>query len=290
MTLVGKIFTVLIFVMSCVFMSFAVAVYVTHKNWKQVVDNPSDKVSAQNPLGLTYRLADEQKKRKELQDQNIELEKKWNLERLARNQALAALQTQLIAAQEDLAKQIAAVNDLQQRQREGIVTIETNSNNTARLTAEVEKLRAAIRKAEQERDEQFKKVVALTDEVQQRVGDLARLREREVQLAGQLAQWEKVRVIMNLPPPEQILANPTSNPPPVRGEIVAVSPEGRLVEISIGADDGLKEGHMLEVYRGGTYLGKLVVRRTRPDRAVGEMLPNKLGDVRKGDKVTANKA
>lgn len=290
MTLVGKIFTVLIFVMSCVFMSFAVAVYVTHKNWKQVVDNPSATVSAQNPLGLTFRLADEQKKRKELQDQNIELEKKWNLERLARNQALAALQTQLIAAQEDLAKQIAALNDLREDQRRGIVTIETNSNNTAQLTAEVEKLRAAIRKAEQERDEQFKKVVALTDEVQQRVGDLARLREREVQLAQQLAQWEKVRVIMNLPPPEQILANPTSNPPPVRGEIVAVSPEGRLVEISIGADDGLKEGHMLEVYRGGTYLGKLVVRRTRPDRAVGEMLPNKLGDVRKGDKVTANKS
>ena len=34
MNLIGKIFVVLIFVMSLVFMSFAVAVYGTHQNWK----------------------------------------------------------------------------------------------------------------------------------------------------------------------------------------------------------------------------------------------------------------
>ena len=39
MNLVGKIFTVLIFVFSLVFMSFAVAVYATHKNWRAVVQN-----------------------------------------------------------------------------------------------------------------------------------------------------------------------------------------------------------------------------------------------------------
>ena len=32
MTLLGKIFTVLIFMMSLVFMAFAVQVYMTHKN------------------------------------------------------------------------------------------------------------------------------------------------------------------------------------------------------------------------------------------------------------------
>ena len=40
MTLVGKIFTVLIFVMSIVFMSFAVMTFATHKNWKEYVTNP----------------------------------------------------------------------------------------------------------------------------------------------------------------------------------------------------------------------------------------------------------
>ena len=36
MNLVGKIFIVLILVMSLVFMSFAVVVYATHHNWKEV--------------------------------------------------------------------------------------------------------------------------------------------------------------------------------------------------------------------------------------------------------------
>ena len=37
MNLVGKIFIVLIFVMSLVFMAFSMAVYATHRNWREVV-------------------------------------------------------------------------------------------------------------------------------------------------------------------------------------------------------------------------------------------------------------
>ena len=37
MNLVGKIFTVLIFVMSIFFMTMALMVYATHKNWRDVV-------------------------------------------------------------------------------------------------------------------------------------------------------------------------------------------------------------------------------------------------------------
>ena len=37
MNLVGKIFVVFIFVMSLVFMAFAMAVYTTQQNWREVV-------------------------------------------------------------------------------------------------------------------------------------------------------------------------------------------------------------------------------------------------------------
>ncbi len=49
MNLVGKIFTVLILVMSVVFASCVVAVYATHKNWMAVVDNPT--ATPQTPWG-----------------------------------------------------------------------------------------------------------------------------------------------------------------------------------------------------------------------------------------------
>ena len=58
MNLVGKIFVVLIAVMCLVFMSFAMAVYATHKNWKDVVENPDN--------GLNKQLKDQDARNKEL--------------------------------------------------------------------------------------------------------------------------------------------------------------------------------------------------------------------------------
>ena len=59
-----------------------------------------------------------------------------------------------------------------------------------------------------------------------------------------------------------------------------------LVEISLGADDGLKIGHLMEVRRGPTYLGEGVVRKTGPDRAVLQMKTRKRLNIQKGDTVT----
>ena len=50
MNLVGKIFVVLILVMSVVFMAFAMAVYATHRNWREVVVN--EQAAPDKPLGL----------------------------------------------------------------------------------------------------------------------------------------------------------------------------------------------------------------------------------------------
>ena len=60
-----------------------------------------------------------------------------------------------------------------------------------------------------------------------------------------------------------------------------------LVEISIGADDGLKVGHALDVYRGNQYLGRIVIKKTSPDRAVGQIIKElQRGQIKRGDRVT----
>jgi len=76
-------------------------------------------------------------------------------------------------------------------------------------------------------------------------------------------------------------------PPKVDGEVLAVFENKGLVEISIGADDGLKKGHVLQVYRGAVYLGQIIIREIEPDRAVGE-IDKKMqrGRIRGGDNVT----
>lgn len=58
---------------------------------------------------------------------------------------------------------------------------------------------------------------------------------------------------------------------PARGVVLAVSPQ-RLVEISLGSDEGIQPGDRLEIFRASSYLTQIVIRRTRPERAVGEIL------------------
>ncbi|MEM8912913.1 MAG: hypothetical protein AAGC97_14190, partial [Planctomycetota bacterium] len=60
----------------------------------------------------------------------------------------------------------------------------------------------------------------------------------------------------------------------------------KLVEVSIGYDDGLRQGHLLEVTRGGRYVTRLRVRNTNPDRAVAEILNDySEGAIQEGDRV-----
>jgi hypothetical protein len=46
MNIIGKIFVFAVFVMSLVFMSFAVAVYSTHTNWQAEIQRTADQVQA----------------------------------------------------------------------------------------------------------------------------------------------------------------------------------------------------------------------------------------------------
>ena len=73
--------------------------------------------------------------------------------------------------------------------------------------------------------------------------------------------------------------------PTVDGVVTAVGAKD-LLEISIGSDDGLRKGHTLEVYRANSYLGRVIVRETWPDRAVVQIIPEyRKGMIKKGDRV-----
>ena len=52
MNLIGKIFVVMITVMSLVFMAFSVMVYATHKNWMATINRSQQEVKPGEPLGL----------------------------------------------------------------------------------------------------------------------------------------------------------------------------------------------------------------------------------------------
>ena len=112
MTLLGKVFTVLIFFMSVLFMGFAIMVYATHLNWKMVVDNPTP--SAEHPeLGLKQQVEQLSQVNKGLREEIERAASSLAVEQAARRFALAALQQQKSSAENERDQAAKQLGDLQ---------------------------------------------------------------------------------------------------------------------------------------------------------------------------------
>lgn len=288
MTLLGKIFTVLIFIMSVVFMSFTVMVYATHTNWKKVAINPKagDPNHDENyPPGLVHA-------KKQLEDANVALAAEMQAvlndlekERAARAMAIQHLESINLARGEELASatkdrdaEIAKNSQLQ----EALRSSQTERNAKA---AEAKQLRIDIQTAEADRDVQFREVVALTDKLFQNEGARTRLEERSEQLALQVVDMKRVMDQMGI-----TVHTPIHNipPKPLDGYVTDVSTTtGGTVEISLGSDDGLRVGHELVVFRNNSYLARIIIRKVDTNFAVAEVIKEfAKGAIRKGDNVT----
>lgn len=279
MNLLGKIFTVLIFIMSLVFMAFAVSVYATHTNWKEKVTNTDTAGGKQ--LGLKQQLDQQKELNRQLQAQIDQHKTALAKEKAARANALAALESKLVQLQTQLTQKDDELAKLEAAHQALVDTNNQTQNTLTALTDEVKTLRDEIRTAHQDRDEQFAQVVSLTDQVNQARGELARLTERHNDLVAQSASLERVLEKNGL-----TAETPVSHIPPRLTGVVQEASDNDLIQISLGSDDGLKKGHQLEVTRGVQYVGRLEVISTEPDVAVARILkPYQKGPIRRGDSV-----
>jgi hypothetical protein len=168
-----------------------------------------------------------------------------------------------------------------------VAAMNATQKNATDYRQELEKLRGEILHAQQDRDAHFKEVVRLTDELNQAVNDKELLRKRMKDIANDLARArEALRYF-------KIDENNFKGEPPagVNGR-VTVALEHGLIEISLGSDMGIRKGHHLEIYRvaGGqrTYVGRVEVLQTSPDKSVCKVDPNfQNSNVMVGDRVAS---
>lgn len=269
MNFVGKIFVVLIFALTLVLMSFSVAVYGTHRNWKAEADKQRGFV--QNAEQLL----------RQAQEQRDALDKELRTEIDSREQALAKLETQRVQLDTQRQELVKERDALLVKDKQAVAALDAAQQNLARLTKEVETLRTEIRDTQSDRDETFDRVVALTDQIHQEQGENERLGERNIQLAEQLASAD---LVLNRHGLHRDL--PVDGIPPLlKGKVLAIDRDD-MVEVSLGTDDGLRVGHTLEVFRGSKYLGRLQVMAASTDRAVAKVIPGfKKGIIQKDDDV-----
>ena len=275
MTLLGKIFTVLIFLISTMFLAMSLMVFATHRNWKEAV------VGAD---GLQAQLALVQARETNLQNDLQEARDELNAERAARRQALAALQSKLIDLQQQVNVKESQLGTATAENSQLVKELETAQALLADVQAEVQKLRNDLVVAVQDRDLQFSTVVSLNDQKHNAEGEARRLQERNNQLALDVADQRQALDSAGIDP-----AKGFDDQPPRGLEAKVDRVLNNLVEITIGSDDGLRKGHQLDVVRGQNYLGRITIEKVEPNRAVGQIDPNfKRGNIQEGDRVTTN--
>jgi hypothetical protein len=287
MTLLGKVFTVLILVMSVLFLGFAISVYATHVNWRKVVSNPSP--AAGEKPGMEQQLKIQQDVNAQLLAEKQDLLAAIALEQSARRFALAGLETKLKARSDELAnvqQLLATLTNTEGVTAGALVAAQTELTN---VMNEVKTLRDTVREAQKDVDAQFAIVVKTTDELNQMKRVKMDLEARQGPLVEAVAAMKdalgKMGVGVDVEKDGTVRTDVDRIPPKVDGIVINVGDKD-LIEISIGEDDGILIGHQLDVYRDDAYLGKVKIVKTSPDRAVAEIIPEfKRGAIRKGDRV-----
>lgn len=281
MNILGKIFIFAVFVMSLVFMSFAIAIYSSHVNWKDEVERRADQVQPGKPLGLKYQLEAAKQDRDRLEAEKTKLQAQITASEAKRDQALAKLEYALAEKHTELDGLKTDREKLEAERQAAIAEMTKAREEIEKATTVVDGLRATIRGQQEKVDEQINRSVALSAELHEKESLLAIVNERKAQVEKQLANARLLLKQSGL----AVDSLPKDQVPTIDGVVMAVADDA--VEVSIGGDDGLQTGHVLELYRDATYVGRAVVKAVRPDRAVAVLVKDYVREpVQRGDRVT----
>jgi predicted nucleic acid-binding Zn-ribbon protein len=276
MTLLGKIFTLLLFGLSVAFFVASVAVNASHKDLRTQV---ADFQTRQKQLETTI---DELKKASEINKTQLAQEQ------VARRVSLAALQTQLETERDKNQQANTQLNDLNSKNTQATQSLAQTLAELKRITSENDILKQEIDKIITDRNAQRRTVIRLTDELNGLASKRTDLQSEVESLRDQSTRFQAMAETRAAALAAAGITDPDDVPPSdLKGVVLAVGAD-QSVEVSIGRDDGIREGHNLDVYRNGSYLGRIQIRTVADDKAVGKIIPAfRKGFIQAGDKVSA---
>lgn len=287
MHFVGKILVVLQLVLSVLFLAFAATVYNTHMSWRDAYTKQkqtADKAAADK----NNTLADLDRAKNEFEAQKKVLEQRAE-QAEANNKGLQAQLAQVTKTRDENAIALKAAGEL---------TVIAQEEAMARRD-EADVLRVLNHTQAGKLNENLETITKLEDEVHNKELSLGTAVAKNKVLLGQNSTLRQALEAAGITADVTELAARSSPPPRVDGKILDSRPPRRqgaseLVEISLGSDDGLQKGHEMSIYRAGgvggqqpKFLGKIVIVKTEPDKAVGQVIESsRNGVIQKGDNVT----
>jgi chromosome segregation ATPase len=188
--LTGKFFTVVVFMLSLAFMTLAVMVYATHRNWQTVVSN--DKPTLDQPLGLKQQLQELQDRNTALQEELERTRQEIKMELEARIDLLAKLEREYVELRQDRQKREGEKDALTSDLRKAVEALQAAEDESVALDKDASALRGDVETAQQKRRTLEKQVLRLTDEGQQLRNEIRILRDRQATLSADLAKARKL--------------------------------------------------------------------------------------------------
>lgn len=271
MTLVGKILTFLIFIMSLVFMTFTLATYASHRNWRDEASSLQGKYDSA---------------RSEWENTNLQLEEltlKLERERASRRESLATKESRIQLLTAKLNEETTKYGSMIAEHRKLIETTNMAQADMDRMKTELSKVRTHLQNTLSDRNSQLLTATETRDSLQETVGKLEmaerNINELQDSLSEEILKGDQIATGIG----GGKIAGRTALD--LDGQVTVVRED--LVVVSLGSDEGLNTGDTLEVWRSsGAYIGRLVVVETRTDTAVARIVPEFLqGRIRQGDNV-----
>jgi hypothetical protein len=285
MSFVGKILVVVQLVLSVLFMALAGAVFSVHTNWKGKYETQAKTL---------------QEAQKDVSNMRSELDSVKQASQKTVDDSKAQV-GQLSEQIQTLTNELTALkkknNEDQQELQTQVALAETKAREAIFRATEADEQRAANRALQTSLDEFAAKSRLSDDEKFSLKLEYDNLKEQYNTGLVDLAYLKKIVKRHGLETDPKIAEKLADPPPPVDGLVKEVkldrSNSPKYIEITVGSDDGLLVGHVLDVMRTGVdgkdsqYLGKVRVIDIRPNGAVCEvMVKSKNGIIEVGDNVT----
>jgi len=278
MNLIGKILVGVIFVMSIVVMTLGIVLYQTQSNWKE----KAKKLEADKSQFQT------QNTKLETDIKNLKDEYERLVDELQNDKdKLIAKNQELTDENKTLAGDSIALN---QSIDSKTALVASTQKNMSDMRGELLETRKKLETAQTELNEVFVAMVDKTNTARAFALELATLKSTYDDLKTELADASDLLTRLgygDLAPAVYLV----DVPPRVEGTITDIRPDGSL-EINIGRDDGLLQGHKLHVYRDReglqSYLGRIEIIDVKPGKSVGKIMPEyRTGTILRNDNVTA---
>lgn len=272
MNLLGKMLTFLILVASIAFCFIAIVVVASHQNWKQeAIDNRNE--------------AERWKRASQAAQQELE-EARTLMEEAAvsRAKAISQLYSNLAVVQQRFD---TANSELQDKSTKLNAAADSLKQAEARLAQQDQTISTLNTQNRDLVDNVAEKSASLASILSQVETAVVKQGQLESQLEDALAKFNELKKVADvLGFDENTLIAQT--PPDLTGRVTSVSSRQRDVfAISLGTDDGLKEGHTVDVVRGGRHIGTAKVTMAKPNHATARFVDGmRNAPVQVDDKVT----